>query len=237
MDYQDCYVLIGGTASSILMEEAGADFRATKDLDIVLIAEVLNPDFVHKMWSFIEKGRYQNKLKGSEKKIFYRFEKPEDKKFPYMLELFSRKPDKLSYSGEGVLTPLPMEEDISSLSAILLDEDYYHFLLQGRTLVENVPVLGTEYLIPFKAKAWIDLIERKEKGGSVDGKNIRKHKNDVFRLAQIAEEKPDPISETIVTDMKVFLDAMKNDPPDIASLGITGIAVGEILKNLEELYS
>ena len=48
--FQEHYVLIGGTACSILMEESGVPFRATKDLDIVLIAEALNPDFVRVMW-------------------------------------------------------------------------------------------------------------------------------------------------------------------------------------------
>lgn len=43
--FEDRYVLIGGTASSIVMEEAGADFRATKDLDIVLCIESLDSDF------------------------------------------------------------------------------------------------------------------------------------------------------------------------------------------------
>jgi hypothetical protein len=33
------YVFIGGTACDILMDELGAPFRATKDLDIVLIIE------------------------------------------------------------------------------------------------------------------------------------------------------------------------------------------------------
>ena len=31
--YADRYVLIGGTASSLVMAEVGADFRSTKDLD------------------------------------------------------------------------------------------------------------------------------------------------------------------------------------------------------------
>jgi hypothetical protein len=33
--YINQYVLIGGVACSVLMEEAGLDFRATKDLDII----------------------------------------------------------------------------------------------------------------------------------------------------------------------------------------------------------
>ena len=39
------FVLIGGTAATLAMESAGLEFRATKDLDIVLHIEALNPDF------------------------------------------------------------------------------------------------------------------------------------------------------------------------------------------------
>lgn len=37
------FVLIGGTAATLAMESAGLEFRATKDLDIVLHIEALNP--------------------------------------------------------------------------------------------------------------------------------------------------------------------------------------------------
>lgn len=38
-DYANEYVLIGGAACDLLMEEAAPAFRATKDLDIVLCVE------------------------------------------------------------------------------------------------------------------------------------------------------------------------------------------------------
>ena len=44
-DYADQYILIGGTAATLAMEEAGLEFRATKDLDIVLHVEALTPEF------------------------------------------------------------------------------------------------------------------------------------------------------------------------------------------------
>lgn len=61
---------------------------------------------------------------------------------------------------------------ISSLSAILLDDDYYEFLKQGKVTVDGVTVLDAAYLIPFKAKAWMDLTDRKAAGEHVDSKNI-----------------------------------------------------------------
>lgn len=42
--YADRYILIGGTACDLAMREAGLDFRATKDLDIVLCVEALDDE-------------------------------------------------------------------------------------------------------------------------------------------------------------------------------------------------
>ncbi|MDC7230656.1 MAG: hypothetical protein PQJ48_10130 [Sphaerochaetaceae bacterium] len=158
--FEDRYVLIGGTASSIIMEEAGAEFRATKDLDIVLCIEALDSAFVQKFWDFIENGGYSNKQKSSGKKLFYRFHSPADKNFPTMLELFSKVPDSLEVSAkDSELTPIPVDEEISSLSAILLDSAYYDFIHQNITIIDNLPIIGSEILIPLKAKAWLDLSE------------------------------------------------------------------------------
>lgn len=52
-DYTGSYVLIGGAACDILFTENASDFRATRDLDVVLIVEALSVDFVEKLWDFI----------------------------------------------------------------------------------------------------------------------------------------------------------------------------------------
>ena len=44
-----------------------------------------------------------------------------------MIELFSRTPEGLELAEGSHLTPLPIEEAAASLSAILLDENYYAF--------------------------------------------------------------------------------------------------------------
>ena len=38
-DYTDSYVLIGGAACDILFTENATEFRATRDLDVVLIVD------------------------------------------------------------------------------------------------------------------------------------------------------------------------------------------------------
>ena len=50
-------------------------------------------------------------------------------------------------------------------------------------LIGGVAVLSVEGLIPFKAKAWLDLSARQAGRQAVDEKNVKKHRNDVCRLA------------------------------------------------------
>lgn len=57
-DFTDNYILIGGTASQIVMEQVGDSFRATQDLDIVLLVEALSDDFIIRFWEFIRSGKY-----------------------------------------------------------------------------------------------------------------------------------------------------------------------------------
>jgi len=71
--FNDRYVLIGGTACYLAMEDAGLDFRVTKDLDIVLYVEALDVEFVGAFWDFVKKGGYQNRQRSTGKKLFYRF--------------------------------------------------------------------------------------------------------------------------------------------------------------------
>ena len=89
-EYADQYVLIGGTACSISFEEQDISFRATKDLDMVLIIEALTPAFGERFWQFIRDGGYQNRARSNGKPQFFRFDKPYDPHFPKMIELFSR---------------------------------------------------------------------------------------------------------------------------------------------------
>lgn len=58
-DYKDQYVLIGGTAAAIALNEEGLQFRTTKDLDIVLHLEALTAEFAQTFWEFVKRGGYK----------------------------------------------------------------------------------------------------------------------------------------------------------------------------------
>ncbi len=73
-DYADRYLLIGGAACDPLMSTAGAAFRVTKDLDIVLCAEALDAAFVRAFWDFVRAGGYAVQEKSTGQKQFHRFQ-------------------------------------------------------------------------------------------------------------------------------------------------------------------
>lgn len=201
------YVLIGGAACELIMDEVGLDFRATKDLDIVLVVEALDSAFAERFWAFVEEGGYEVRERSEGAKVLYRFQKPKAGDFPAMLELFSRAREGLKLSEDAHLTPLPIDKAAASLSAILLDESYYDFLKSMVREVGGIPVLGEAAIIPFKARAWLDLTRQREEGGNVDEKNIRKHRNDVARLLQLlSQEARYELPSSVADDMRSFVE-------------------------------
>ena len=58
---------------------------------------------------------------------FYRFTEPQ-KNYPCQIELFSRKQDYQLNVEQGII-PIYIDEDTSSLSAILLNDDFYNFMI------------------------------------------------------------------------------------------------------------
>lgn len=236
-NYADRYVFIGGAACDLAMTDAGLAFRATKDLDIVLYVEALDAEFVRAFWDFVRAGGYEVQQKSTGEKQFYRFQKPTNAEYPFMLELFSRQPDVLRVADGSHLTPLPVEEDGSSLSAILLNDDYYDFIRTGRQEVNGLPMVGASRLIALKARAWLDLTERERRGEEIDSKTIKKHKNDVFRLYQILDPDSDPAApEAVKNDIREFIARMRGEDVDLKSLGIRAGTRDGILEAIASVY-
>ena len=234
-DYTDEYVLIGGAACDISFQDYGSDFRATKDLDMVLIVEALNSEFGERFWEFIRDGGYQNRAKSSEIPQFYRFDKPSAAGFPSMIELFARADWILDNRTE--LMPIHIDDRLSSLSAILLNASYYKLLLDGRVTVDGFSVLKPSCLIPFKAKAWIDLNQRAQAGEHVDSRDMKKHKNDIIRLASELPLDRCELPEEIRADMLTFIALTEITQQDIRNMGIKGVTAEEIIQILLSTYN
>ncbi len=235
--YEEEYVIIGGTACDLLMMDTGLNFRATKDIDMVLILESLSPEFGKKFWDYIINAGYEHRSKSKGEAQFYRFTNPKSKEYPAMIELFSRRIQSLNLPDNAVLEPIHIEDEISSLSAILLNDDYYNLLRSGKVLLDGISILSAEYIIPFKMKAWLDLSIRKEKGEKIDSKNIRKHKNDIFRLTDLLYgDSRIQVMDSVYNDIQNFIDKMYSETVALKEIGIVGRNKNEILAELKTIY-
>ncbi len=230
-EYTDQYVLIGGAACSLSFEEQDINFGwITKDLDIVLTVEAQTKEFGERFWQFIKDGRYKNRAKSNGKPQFYRFDKPEDDRFPKMIELFSRT-DYLLKEEDG-LTPVHIDDSVSSLSAILLNEAYYQALLDGREIIMGISVLKPEWIISFKAKAWLDLRGKTD----MDSSNAKKHRNDIIRIASEIVLKKCSLPEELKKDMELFLELFEVSEAELKNLKIRGVKPDDIKETLKSIY-
>lgn len=235
--FQEHYVLIGGAAVDVLLSEVGLPARATKDLDVVLLVEAVDGEFGEVFWDFIEKGGYSNCSKSTGEVCFYRFHSPSDQTYPMMIELLSRRPDGIELPGHARFTPLPLDEEITSLSAILLDNDYYEFVRSGVIhTMEGLALLGAEHLVLLKARAWLDLTARKAAGEHVNSDDIKKHRTDIVRLWQLIPPATRvPLPEVIRDDLARFLREAFGDNFDPKQLKIDTTAE-EIAARFRDVY-
>jgi hypothetical protein len=215
--FADCYTLIGGAACDLWMGERGLEFRATKDLDLVLAFEDQRPDFVGRLREFVKTGGYAGYQAGETPSNFYRFHKSRTAGFPAKLEICTRRP--IDAPANLRVTRIPAGADVPSLSAILLDVEYYDLVHGNGLVIEGVPTVSGGCLIPLKAKAWLNLSARQAEGAHVDQKDLAKHRNDVFRLLlSLAPDDKLALVDSIRADLRTFIERLPLNSRDWASI-------------------
>lgn len=238
--YSDNYVIIGGTACDLIIDDAGFYARATKDIDLILVVEALTSDFVKQFWKFVKDGKYERNESSETDRKYYRFIKPGNEEFPFQIELFSRNPDLINIDEEIHLTPIPTPDDLSSLSAILLDNEYYGLILAHSTEIDGLHRANIESLICLKAKAYLEIAERIKAGSKEDSKLLRKHKGDIFRLgAMLSEGDQFELPGSIKNDMTNFTKDITEELPGkelFRNMGIGRISPERVLSQIIKAF-
>jgi len=143
----------------------------------VIIVENMTEAFARRFWQFVRDAGYRPerrkpKLDESPKYELYRFldGKPD---YPQMIELPSRHPDVLGKPHGFVIEPIPTDDAISSLSAIIMDDDFYDFTVRHSRVTDGIRYADPAALIALKAKAYLNLREDKEPAGMLTAKTLR----------------------------------------------------------------
>ena len=207
--FEDCFVVIGGTACDIILSGTDMRPRATKDIDILLVVEKMTPEFGKAFWEFIKAGEYKNGRKRTSddtqpKYEMYRFDNPKEG-YPIQIELLARHSDILGTPTDYHLEPLPYD-GVSSLSAIMMDNDLYDFTIRESGITQGVRIASPLSLICLKAKAYRNLMKDKEDGKHVNSDDLKKHKNDVLKLIATRKDVvPVAISESMMETIKWYI--------------------------------
>lgn len=245
-EYSDNYVIIGGTACDITMTGTEVKPRATHDIDMIVIVEKMNHEYGERFWQFIQEAGYHpekcNTKEGESAKYeLYRFVngKPD---YPEMIELLSRHPDILGEPKGLIIEPLPIGEDVSSLSAIILDDDYYHFTIEHSQLTNGIRHADSIALIALKTRAYLNLMQDKADGKHVNTKDIKKHRSDVLKnVVLLPPEEAISAPTAIVECIQNFVTSIRNDWEELAlplanSLNQDTDFVKALLNQLNELF-
>ena len=214
--YSENYIVIGGTACNVVLEEAGTEPRVTHDIDMIVVVEQLTTEFVSAFWSFIHQGGYviekRQHKDGEPAYALYRFRKPSNPAYPSQIELLARHSDALGEPKETRIEPIPLEDYQYSLSAIVLDDDLYWFVVNNSQMVNGIRVASLESLICLKTRAYLNLLKERETGKPVNSDDIKKHRRDVFLLtAARTETGPVAVPVSILETIKEFCQRMDSE--------------------------
>lgn len=242
--YADNYVIIGGTACDIVLQDTDMRPRATSDIDMIIIVEKMTPEFAAAFWMFIRAGKYRptkrNKKQGGEPVYtLYRFEEPENG-YPVKIELLSRHPEILGEPSGFVIEPIPVDGEVSSLSAIIMDDDYYDFTVENSYMEKGLRVASPAALIVLKAKAYLNLVAEKGQGRHVNTKHIKKHRSDVLKLiATTTVSEPIPVTAEIYKCIMEFSATVRQMLPSQsleAALNRSSEDIEVFIEALENLF-
>ena len=103
---------------------------------------------------------------------------------------------------------------------------------EGREVMMGISILKSEWIIPFKAKAWLDLREKQD----VDSSDTKKHRNDIIRiLADMLLEKC-TLPDEVRRDMQMFIEQFDVTEKELKNLKIHGAKPEDIRKVLLDTY-
>lgn len=170
---------------------------------------------------------------------YYRFTNPQDKTYPKQIELFARYTGILNLPPDAHIEPISVGEDLSSLSVILMDDNYYAFTIEHSRNIDDIHVASPEALICLKAKAYTEMLDRKAEGKLVDSRDIEKHKKDIFRLiAMLPQDSHFTLPEKMKNDMNDFYQRVGelSNPDFFKNAGLRGLNAERLLELINTAF-
>lgn len=235
-DFSEDYVIIGGLATALLMDNYGFLARATKDIDLVVIAKD-NEVFLKQLLVFIKEAGYRTKQRTHHdtRHNLFRFLDSDDKEYPEQIELFAVHDHDSVLLQDQFIIPIETPEYYRYLSAILLDLDYYTLLIQHTTVLDGLHIATPEALIPLKMHAHLNLLQSPH---HYDGKHLK----DVIKLAALlSDDSKVELFGRVKEDFQVFMKILHQEDSQrihqlLTSMNVMNLIKEDILDVLRRAY-
>ncbi|MDD4330631.1 MAG: hypothetical protein PHD79_11840 [Aliarcobacter sp.] len=175
-EFDEQYVVVGGFATVMLLdEELGKGHgKATFDIDLVLLTNN-SVELSQRIKQYITDGKYDIQVGEKDRYKYYRFNNPKEENFAKEIELFASNENKLEIDDKQRILPIDPEEGLYSLSAIMLDPEYFKMIKNNVNKSTEAPCTNTQATIMLKMSAFYDLKKREDN-------KWKKHRRDILKL-------------------------------------------------------
>lgn len=175
-DFHEYYVVVGGFATIMLLErELEGHGKATFVIDLVLLTTT-SVEMSKKIKEYVIEGEYTIQKGDKDQYHYYRFIEPKKEHFAKEIELFASNENDLNLDDSQRIIPIDPEEGVYSLSAIMLDPEYFNMIKNNVEKGLRAPCTNTQATIMLKMSAFNDL-------KSDGNKKWKKHRSDILKLS------------------------------------------------------
>jgi len=154
---------------------------------------------------YITEGEYKIQKGDKDQYHYYRFVEPKKENFAKEIELFASNENDIKLDDNQRIIPIDPEEGLYSLSAIMLDPEYFGMIKNNVNKKLLAPCTNTQATIMLKISAFYDLRER-------DDKKWKKHRRDILKLSLLLTgEEHIQLVGRMTNDFKAFITHIEED--------------------------
>ena len=174
-DMKDHYVIVGGFATLMLLDrEIENHGKATHDIDLVLLTST-SAEMANRIKTYIREGGYTIQKGQQDIYRYYRFVDPDVEGYAKEIELFASEEYGIDLDEGQRIIPIDPEEGLYSLSAIMLDREYFNMIKNNIEVIDGIPYSNTPATMLLKMSAVYDLHQRGDD-------KWKKHRRDILKL-------------------------------------------------------
>lgn len=232
-ELKDQYVIVGGFATLMLLErELPNHGKATHDIDLVLLTST-SVEMAAKIKTYIKEGGYTIQKGQQDRYQYYRFVEPQAEGYAKEIELFASEEYGIELDEGQRIIPIDPEEGLYSLSAIMLDREYFDMIKSNIEEIDGIPYSNTLATMLLKMSAVYDLHHRGDD-------KWKKHRRDILKLTLLLTgEEQLVLKGRMIDDVNFFKELVEELTPKMIKQ-IVGKSVvvdkDTVIRSIEQVF-